>query len=491
MDVIVAQTQPCDVIASLKTLRAKLPQPLVDRVTDLDLRPDAELPRQVARLPDADEAEAALVAQALADLSHDALRVQTGPLAFFSPPPLLCDVAEDPEAIIALIRPDLAALPLPDTGPPEDIWAAVLERKSSGTPFPQEGYTGKHAKAYAKIIDQFGGIVPHEDGGKNLKPSDVDRLKRGWTNRRVWDEVTSELRETLRHFEIAREWFDSGGKLRNYVRDQMFADMGFMLRLNNQYGLCKASESVPLSLDLAIATAVKILSSAQPMAGFVFGLLWKIVAKDRPGGGQVRTKIADMELALHEVFEQTIQKVEQALIAIIGDWGNLAVFVAQVRSGDIAWPDDAAPIRRAHAVGFHTACLMVLMKLKSDTETHDVGLGHNTWGVVQYQQSCGTVKRHYEKKSGILRGKSSDKDCLGGRWNDSWFFGSVYSSPGSGYGPPPPDIKLAPAALANKLFQPGTDTDPGLGLSVDFLDHPKVRAHWKLHSVRTKLAGRI
>ncbi len=489
MDVIVVQTQPCDVIASLKSLREKLPQPILDRVTDIDLRPDAELPRQIGRLPDANEADAKLIAEALATLGLDGFAVQTGALVVGSLPS--ATAPEGTEAIVALIRPDLADLPRLRSGAPEDVWTCVLERKPSGTPFPQEDYTSKKAQAYTEIIRQFGGIVPHEDGGKNLKPGDVDRLARGRINRRLWDEVTTELRDTLRHFEIAREWLDSGGQLRNYVRDQMFADMGFMLRLNNQYGLCEVTATVPLSLDLAAAVAGKMLTVADPMVGFVFGLLWKIVARGRPDGGKVKARIKEMEVALHEVFEQTIQAVEKALIALVGDWGNLAAFVAEVRSGAIAWPDDAAPIRRAHAVGFHTACLMVLMKLKSDTETHKVGLGTNTWGVVQYQQSCGDVKRHYERAKGILRGKASDKDCLGGRWNDNWFFGSVYTSPGSGYGPPPPKIKLAPVALASKLFEAGTDTDPGLGLSVDFLDHPKVRAPWGLHSVRTKHAGQI
>ncbi len=494
MDLVIVQAQPCDVMSALKRLRDQLPEQLVDRTKGLDLRRDAVLPREVIRLEGADAADEALVSTALAMLAEPGLMVQRGGVVEFLPAAPVAETPADPDTVIAAIRPDLIRAGARTADPSEAIWKAVLERKASGIPFPQAAYAGKHAKAYQEIVRQFAGIVPHEDGGKNLKPADLDRLKRPkmkGIDKRAWNAVIDELRELLRFFEIAREWFDSGGKLRNNVRDQMFADMGFMLRLNTTYDLCDAKASVPLSLDLAMAIAGRILAQAHPMVGFVFAQLYAIAKAGRPGGGVVTAKIREMEIALHDVFELTIQTVEQTLIALVADWGNLAAFVGQVRSGKIDWPDAAAPIRRAHAVGFHTACLMTLMKLKSDTETYRYGNGTNTWGVVQYQQSCGDVKRHYEAKKGILRGKASAKDCLGGRWNDNWFFGSVYTTTGGGYGPPPPVIRLAPATLANKLFQTGTDADPGLGLSVDFLDNPKVRASWALHSVRTKYGGKI
>ncbi|WP_281968405.1 hypothetical protein [Roseovarius nanhaiticus] len=492
MDIALIQTHPCDLIQLLKTLRTKLPRTLVDRVSDLDLTPDADLPRQIGHLPDATEEEEAQLIAALDALGEKALHVQRGTLVVqIAPAEVRMGTRMDIGAIVDLLRPDLAHVGALPRGAAEDIWKTVLERTASGVPFPQEGYEGEHAKAYASIIQQFDGFVPHEDGGRHLKPSDMDRLKRHRIKRHVWTEVTADLHEILTHFVVAREWLDSGGKLRNYTRDQMFAKLGFMVDLNNKYGLCKETAKVPLSLDIAAAITGKLLMVANPSVGFAFGMLWKVVAAQRPGGGEVKAKIAEMHAALFEVFEQTIQTLEQALIALVADWGNLSTFVAATQSGAIDWPDDAMPLRRAHAVGYHTACLMTLMKLKSDTETYKSGLDSHTWGVVQYSQQCSATKRHYDDGKGILRGKSTEPDCLGGRWNYSWFFGNVHTSPGSGYGPPPPKIKLAPAALANKLFLAGTDSDPGLGLSTHFFDKPDTRAAWQLHSVRTKLAGTI
>ena len=488
MDIALIQTHPCDLTTLLKTLRRDLPPALTARVTDFDLVAEGDLPRQVARLPDATEDEEALLIAALNAPGREALTTQQGVLTVHSAPG-----GNDlgAEAIVDLIRPDLANLAAPPKGAPEQIWDDILNRKPSGVPFVQEGYEGAQAKAYASIITQFDGVVPHEDGGHKLKLRDMDRLKRGRIKRSVWAEVTEDLRALLEHFEIARDWLDSGGPLRNHARDQMFAEMGFMLKLNRKYGLCEETAQTPLSLDIASAIMVRLIMTYHPVVGFLFGQLFKLATAQRAGGGVVSAQIADMEMALDEVYEQTIQNIEQALIALVADWGNLVRFVAEDRAGTIDWPDDAAPIRRAQAVGFHTACLMALLKLKSDSETYKSGLATNTWGVVQYSQGCNATKRHYDDKKGILRGKSTDPDCLGGRWNYSWFFGSVYESPGSGYGPPPPKIKLAPAALANKLFLEGTDSDPGLGLSTDFFDKPDTRAAWELHSVRTKLAGKI
>lgn len=492
MDLTIVQTEPCDFIAGLESLRDALPRKLRARVTDMDLRVEAELPHLRLRLPEATEAEEAQIIAAMEGLSLPGMTLERG-LPDVHIPPAPQDPEADVATIVAQLRPDLLPLAAAAT-PAEAVWEAVLAAKPSGVPFPEQGYTGKLAEAHDEIVRQLGGVVPWQDGGKTLAPSDLDRLKRPVRkpriDRKAWDEVIAHLQVELRHFQRAREWFDHDGKMRNYIRDQMFSDLGFMGLLNSRYGLCDPKAEVPLSVDIAVAVITAGLGQVHWAVGKAFGILWNVARAKTGASGVVKAQIAEMEAALFVQFEATIGAVEHALVALVSDWGNLDGFCAAVIAKDIDWPDDAAPIRRAQRVGFHTACLMALMKLKSETETYRGGSSSNTWGVIQHQQFCKERKRAYDHEKGILRGPSEDAGC-GDFWNDNWFFGSCFASTGGGYGPPPPTLRIAPVALASKFFLPGTDTDPGLGIKTTFFDNPKVREPWGLHTRRTKFGGPI
>ena len=487
MDLILIQTAPCDTVATLKDLASGLPQSLRDRVTDLDARPVApeDLPRVVIRLPEASAADEAQIATALKtsggavfELGRNTLSV---PVAAPPAPPLTL------EAFPWLPEPPARARGESDL---EQRIAAVFQAKPSGQPFPEETYDEKYKKAYDEVVRQLG-RAPCDDRGKILKPSDLDRVKRPARkriDRTAWDGVVAHLRDEVQFFHLARGWFDASGHLRVILRDQMFLDMGFMKRLNDRYGLIKKTDTqAQLQLDVAMAVAGKIVGVASPLTAFVLGQLWGI-AKAQHGSGAIDGAIRDMEDKLFAVYESSIQGVEGTMGKLLSDWGNLQTFGKMVLAEELDWPDDASGIRRAHLVGYHTACLRSLMKLKSDTESGKSGMSTTTWGVVEHIQGTSkAVKRHFTEKTGILSGKSSDPDCLGGRWYPSYYFGWVHSSAGSGYGPTC-DVKRAPAALAAKMFGSGEGAadDPHLGIPDTFLDDPKVRKAWGLHSVRVK-----
>ncbi len=488
MNLILLQTAPGDAMALLENLQGKLSKKILVRTDVIASNPleADELPRCLARLPDAMDADETQIKAALDGQCNGAFELTRGEL--------IKDFGLQEDSMMPNDQsvPGLDWLPPPPTrpsGPLGDIMdeiGKILAAEPSGMDFPEKTYDPARKTAYDSICQQLG-REPMVDQGKVLTLGsfvDVKKPKRPRIDPTIWNEVIGHLKDEVEFFGFARKWFGDGGHIRNCLRDQVFLDKDFADRLNTAYGLVPSPKTqITLFANLAMAIATRIISVSNPFAGFALSTIWSIAMQVGGGGseGEIRAAIDEIKLGVTKRFSDTIEVVENCLGAILTDWGNLGSFGKMIKGDKIEWPVDGKPIRIAHAIGFHYECLRSLTAIKAKAETHSDLYSKSTWGVIRGRTSSDKpVKRHFDWNNGILKEASGKKDCnrypyvhrfMGGMtaaWQDDYGWHT--------HG------KVASISLSKKMFG-GDQTDPidpQLKISDSFLETVKNRNGWEL-----------
>jgi hypothetical protein len=212
----------------------------------------------------------------------------------------------------------------------------------SGINFPT--FSGDEQRAFTHIAGKLG-FDPHSSlltlaALSDLrKPDDIPQA--------AWDAVVSQLRTEIDYRELVRNYF---ARVESFVQNVFISNAGLADTVGGLIGL-DASNTVQLLLNSSlqgIAGAVGGLGF--PGAGVVSGalkVLFEQLAKDKgPSAGDFTVALGQARNKMADLFDSMITAVQNWRADVFNDWGKLKSMGTNLKSGQVAWPDNDEEMRK-------------------------------------------------------------------------------------------------------------------------------------------------
>lgn len=212
----------------------------------------------------------------------------------------------------------------------------------SGINFPV--FTGDEQLAFASIGTQLG-YDPHSH---LLTLADLNNVKRPDTIPEVaWDAVLTQLRIEISFRELARNYF---ARVESFIQNVFISNAGLVDNVGTIVGLDK-SNVVQLLLNSALqAIAGAVGGLGFTGAGVVSGalkVLFEQLAKDKgPSAGDFSVALAEARTKMSVLFDAMITALQNWQADVYNDWGKLKTMGENIKSGQIAWPDNDEEMRK-------------------------------------------------------------------------------------------------------------------------------------------------
>ena len=477
MHLSILQSAPADVIAYLRGIETGLPRELTARVRILDIGSDDGdgLPRVIAELPDATEAEATMIEAAFAsagasefDLMYD--RALPARYAITDDTP---DVM--PEGLLGMDATNTAPAGVEVINLLTRLIAPPV-RGTGGADFPEDAYTGAHKKAYSHIVKTLG-VAPNADPNRTVTEARLYAIKKPiGVKRAVWDEVIAHLSQEVRFFALADKWWGPTGLWHGVYADVTTFNLLFIDTVVANYKLeLQPDATVTLLLDKAMAMTIGVIKGI-PEGGAVLAeiaaLLWS-AAKARAGNGKVQGEVARIKAGIAPYYDETLNALGATHKTTCASWAALSEFGARVEAKEIVWPHDGTELIRPHSYGFQYEALRTLLAVASSANSE---MPFKVWGIAKQMKHSKTQRKKADFDPKTKRWRTAGRTrCVGNPEYDEVFIG-LYRHPPTGSGVHTEQF----TELSEKLFGTGTKaSNPDLALPPEFLVKPDLRKKLK------------
>lgn len=226
--------------------------------------------------------------------------------------------------------------------------------------FPE--FTGDMQRAFTHIGVRLG-FDPHSTLLTLAALSNVTRPVD--IPQRAWDVVVRQLRIEIDYRELVRGYF---GSVESFVQTVFIGNAGMVDNVGALVQL-DADDVVQLVLHGAMqAVAGAVGSVPVPGSGVVSGalsVLFEQMAKDKgPGIGDFSVALCDARRAMTDLFDAMITIVQKWRTDVLHDWGKLRTMGQNLKSGQVAWPDDDEPMRKAARRELEISLFKDLLKVR-------------------------------------------------------------------------------------------------------------------------------
>jgi len=244
-------------------------------------------------------------------------------------------VRESARAIAELALPDEANLPLAF-----DAFAFVNTPSTLNFPV----FQGDEKRAFDWIAAQLQ-FDPHSSlltlaALLNLtRPPEIPQA--------AWDAVLTQLRREIDFRELVRNYF---ARVESYVQNVFISNAGLVDNVATIIALDR-NDVVQFLLNKAFsAMASAVGGLGFPGAGVVSGALTALftqLAKDKgPSAGDFSVTVAEARSKMSALFDTFITLVQNWRADVFADWGKLKTMGENLKSGQVAWPDNDEEMRK-------------------------------------------------------------------------------------------------------------------------------------------------
>lgn len=230
----------------------------------------------------------------------------------------------------------------------------------SGLNFPS--FSGDEQRAFTYIAGQLG-FDPHSSlltlaALTNVrKPDDIPAA--------AWDAVLTQLRVEIDYRELVRNYF---ARVESFVQNVFISNAGLVDTVGGLIGL-DAGNTVQLLLNSAMqAIAGAVGGLGFPGAGVVSGalkVLFEQLAKDKgPSAGDFTVALGEARTKVAELFDAMTTAVQNWRADVFNDWGKLKSMGANLKSGQVAWPDNDEAMRKEAKKRLEISLFKDLLKVR-------------------------------------------------------------------------------------------------------------------------------
>lgn len=163
----------------------------------------------------------------------------------------------------------------------------------------------------------------------------------------AWETVLNQLRLEIDYRELVRNYFT---RVESFVQNVFISNASLVDNVGALVGL-DASNTVQLLLNSAMqAIAGAVGSLGFPGAGVVSGalkVLFQQLAKDKgPSAGDFSVALSEARTRMSALFDAMITAVQNWRADVFNDWGKLKTMGTNLKSGQVAWPDNDEAMRQ-------------------------------------------------------------------------------------------------------------------------------------------------
>lgn len=230
----------------------------------------------------------------------------------------------------------------------------------SGINFPV--FTDDEQRAFSYIGIQLGfdphsGLLTLARLSNIKKPDDIPQS--------AWETVVSQLRVEIDYRELATNYF---ARVESFIQNVFISNAGLVNNVGALVGL-DDNNVVQLLLNSALqAVAGAVGGAGFKGAGVVSGalkVLFQQLAKDKgPSAGDFSVALAEARTKMAELFDGMITANQNWRADVFNDWGKLKAMGENIKSGEVAWPDNDEAMRKAAKKQLEISLFKDLLKVR-------------------------------------------------------------------------------------------------------------------------------
>ncbi len=245
-------------------------------------------------------------------------------------------------------------------GLPVEMDAFSFLNTLSGVNFPV--FTGDEQRAFNAITAMLG-FDPHSS---LLTLAALSNLSRpGDIPQPAWDAVIKQLRIEIDYRELVRNYFS---RVESFVQNVFISNAGLVDNVGTLVGL-DADNIVQLLLNAALqAIAGAVGSLSFTGAGVVSGALKVVLeqlARDKgPSAGDFSVALNQARSRMSELFDGMITAIQNWRADVFNDWGKLKTMGSNLKSGQVAWPDNDEVMRKEARKHLEISLFKDLLKVR-------------------------------------------------------------------------------------------------------------------------------